>query len=136
VSQTNIAHGGVNALYRSPSTGVLVIATWNGLLRSADDGQTWQDFSSGLPYAAYETVLGDGRHLYTAPSFPEGNNGQADGPWYVTSETGGGWTPYSSQTPCVNGVCNGPVDGAFDPATGTLYAVAWNAGAWMLPTAP
>jgi photosystem II stability/assembly factor-like uncharacterized protein len=134
VSSTSIAHGGTKALYRNPRTGLLVIATWNGVLRSTDAGQSWQDFARGLPYAAYETVASDGRHLYTAPSFPESTNAQATGPWYTVAEGGTDWTAYNSQTPCTHGVCNGPVDAAFDPVSSTIYTANWNAGAWMLAT--
>ena len=134
VSSTNIGHGGIYALYRDPVSGALVIATWNGMLRSGDDGVTWQSFNTGLPYAGYDTVFGDGTHLYTAPSFPDGgDNPQAHGPWFTVPETGGTWTPYSTQTPCNNNICNGPVQMAIDPQ-GTIYSVNWHAGAWKLAT--
>src|SRR5437899_12348753 len=67
VSTTNIAHGGIYSLYRNATSGLLVAATWNGMMRSTDNGPTWQNFATGLPYAGYETVFGDGVNLYAEP---------------------------------------------------------------------
>jgi hypothetical protein len=137
VSSTNITHGGIYALHRNSSTGALFTAVSNGVLKSTDDGVSWQAFNTGLPSAGYETVASDGVNLYTAPSFPTGgDNAPAHGPWYTIAENGGTtWTAYNSQTPCLNSVCNGPVQMAYDAADGTLYAANWNAGAWKLQIA-
>jgi hypothetical protein len=136
VSTANIAHGGIYSLYRSASTGMLYSAVWNGILKSTDDGLTWQSFVTGLPYAAYESLIGDGTNLYTAPSFPVGgDNGQAHVPWYTVAENGGTtWKAFDGQTPCSNNVCNGPVQLALDVSDGTVYSANWNAGVWKLET--
>jgi hypothetical protein len=135
VYSQNISHGGINAFYRNPGTGSLYLALWTQIVRSTDGGATWQDITSGLPYAAYESIVGDGTTLYTAPSFPDlGTNTQANGPWYAFTESGGtSWQPYSSQTPCSNGICNGPVMAASDPVHHRIYTANWNAGLWLLP---
>src|SRR4029077_5822966 len=82
---------------------------------------------------AYDAVFGDGAHLYTAPGFPDGgDNAQAHGPGYTVAENGTTWSGYNTQTPRFNGVCNGPVQMAYDPVAGTLYSVNWDAGIWRL----
>jgi len=115
---------------------MLYTAVWNGILKSTDNGVSWQNFATGLPYAAYDSVFGDGVNLYTAPGFPVGgDNVQAHGPWYAAAENGStSWGPYNSQTPCTNGVCNGPVQLALDAVEGTIYSANWGAGVWRLNT--
>src|SRR5579859_1197053 len=135
VSPNNITHGGINALYRDANTGVLVAAYWKGMMKSTDNGASWTDFSAGLPFASYETVMSDGTHFFTAPSFPDGgDNGQAHGPWYTVALTGSTWAAYSSQQTCdsSNSVCNGPVMMARDAANNILYSVNWLGGLWKL----
>jgi photosystem II stability/assembly factor-like uncharacterized protein len=131
VNTQPIAHGGINALYRDAQAGKLYLALWNQVNMSIDDGVTWQQFSSGLPYAAYGTIGSDGTNLYTAPSFPEAN--YIDGPWYALPVSGGTtWQPYSAQTTCSNGYCNGPVSMAYDAVNHIVYSSDWNAGVWQL----
>ncbi len=134
VSSNNIGHGGVNSLYRETS-GVFYTAFWNGVLKSTDNGATWTNISSGLPYAWFETVIGDGANLYTAPSFPTGGDyGSAHGPWYTVPISGGNWTAYNAQQTCdtSNSVCNGPVMMARDSTNNILYSVNWLGGLWKL----
>ena len=119
-STTNIAHGGIYSLYRSSATGVLFMAVWNGILKSEDGGVIWQTFTTGLPYASYESLIGDGVNLYTAPSFPVGgDNSQTHGPWYTVAESGGtAWSALNGQAPCTNNVCNGPLTQHWTHPTG------------------
>ena len=139
VSANNVTAGGINALYRDPDTGVLVAAHWKGMMKSTDNGASWTDFSAGLPFGSYETIMSDGTHFYTAPSFPDGGDyGQAHGPWYTVALTGSTWTAYNSQQTCdsSNSVCNGPVMMARDAANNILYSVNWLGGFWKLAAPP
>jgi hypothetical protein len=135
VSTTNLTYGGIYSLYASPGSGTLYAAVWNGILKSTDNGVSWQTFASGLPYAQYDAVFGDGVHLYAAPSFPVigGDNPQAHGPWYTVAENGGTrWTAFNDQTPCGSGKCNGPVQMAYDPVDRSIYSANWDSGVWRL----
>ncbi len=136
VNSTNIAPGGTAALYRNPVTSALYVAIWNGILKSTDDGVTWQTIMTGLPYAEYETVFGDGVNLYTAPSNPGlGDNGQAHGPWYTAREDGStAWSGVGTTTTCDNAVCNGPVQMAYDATNRLMYSANWDAGVWVVPS--
>jgi hypothetical protein len=117
VKGNNMQHGG-GGLYRSPS-GALYAAGTPHLMRSIDDGVTW-DTTIG-PYAGFNSVIGDGTNLYTAPVF---------GPAIITaSETDGKtWKDYPGG-PKVSG---GPFEMAFDEANGIVYAGMWSAGVWAL----
>lgn len=137
ITVNSITHGATEALYRDPGTGALIIADGTTVLKSLDNGVTWQDIGAGLPYSYYETVVSDGVNLFTAASFPVlGDNGAAHNSWFTRPIGSGTWTAYSSQMPCdpPTGYCNGPVQGAYDPLTHTIYTANWNGGAWKLQT--
>jgi hypothetical protein len=127
---SDLTHGGTEALYRDPVTGTLVVADGIAhILRSTNNGQTWQNISSGLTYGYYETVVSDGVNLYTLPSFPIQN--YDTGPWLTKTMLGNdAWHAQGTQKPCQSGFCNGPIQGAFDG--NYLYGAHWDAGVWRL----
>jgi hypothetical protein len=131
VFSESITHGGINALYHRGAA--LYLAYQTGIVRSTDDGETWQAVAPGLPYAYYTTVGGDGDHIYTAPSFPlDGDNGPAHGPWRTATEGDNGpWSAMSGPQPCSGTICNGPVSFAL-ARYGTLYTANFRGGVWKL----
>lgn len=128
-----MTHGATEALYRDPASHTLVVADQTQILRSIDNGTTWTDITSGLPFAYYETILSDGTNMWTAPSFPT-LAGQSALPWYTRPLNGAGtWHAYSTQTACdPNGNCNGPVMGAYDQIGHIVYSANWTGGVWQL----
>lgn len=129
------SHGGSDGFYRD-GVSTYVIITGTATLKSTDNGATWQDDSSGLPYAYYASLLSDGTNLYTAPGFPVlGDLGQAHGPWYTKPiASSGGWHAYNAQQPCdpLAGYCNGPASGAYDAINGIVYSANGNGGVWKM----
>jgi len=117
VKDNNMQHGG-GGLYKSAS-GVLYAAGTPHLMRSADDGVTW-DATLG-PYAGFNSVIGDGTHLYTAPVF---------GPKLLVADEadGANWTEY----PAAPMLGSGPFEMAYDGANHIVYAGMWSSGVWAL----
>jgi photosystem II stability/assembly factor-like uncharacterized protein len=127
VRSENITHGGNNSLVTV--SGTLYLADSTNIETSTDDGMTWTDITSGLPYAYYETVVTDGTNIYTAPAFPMAS--YLNGPWYYRPLSGGHpWQPYNTQPTCDTGNCNGPVMSGYDPTNHTGYAVNFLGGVW------
>jgi hypothetical protein len=88
-------------------------------MRSRDDGATWDSMLG--PSAGFNSIVGDGTLLYTAPVF---------GPGFITAtETDDTtWTAFPGG-PMLK---SGPFEMAFDSANRILYAGNWSAGLWAL----
>jgi hypothetical protein len=131
VANEGAMHGGA-FLYRA-KTGALYTGGSTAPMRSTDNGATWNKIS-GLPYAGYYTVIGDGTNLYTSKSCPCGGGiptpGPNDSPAYTSPESDGlTWTPYQGGT---QKFANGPYMMAFDKVNRILYMANWLAGAFAL----
>jgi photosystem II stability/assembly factor-like uncharacterized protein len=131
VLEYNMQHGATN-VYRA-STGVLYMGTVSHIVRSSDNGRTWEDTGAPTNQDGYNTVLGDGLRLYaqTANTGYNSTGTNAGGGVYWTSlETEGlEWTQYNEQE-----FTNGPYYMAFDPKNKLLYSSNWDAGLWRLET--
>ncbi len=116
VTGNNMQHGG-GGIYRSKSGAVYAGGTPH-LMRSKDDGVTWTMLG---PYAGFNSVIGDGNRLYTAPVF---------GPAFITASEADDmtWAPFAGG-PALD---SGPFEMTFDAANGIVYAGVWNAGVWAL----
>lgn len=129
VSELSGTHGG-SELYRDNS-GALFLGGFGSPYKSTDDGATWASVGEGLPFSYYLSVGGDGKNLYTGPSFPAADsmNDQA----IFTSAEGDGttWKEAGSQR-----FDNGPYRTRFDKVHGILYTANWQAGVWALKVAP
>jgi hypothetical protein len=129
VSDLSGTHGG-SELYRA-SNGTLYLGGYQYPYRSTDDGATWTAVNTGLAYAYYLSVGGDGKNLYTAPSFPAGGDSHANTPIFTSPEADGAtWTAFNAQT-----FDNGPYRTRFDPVHGIMYVASWNAGVWAMKVA-
>jgi hypothetical protein len=117
VSGNNMQHGG-GGIFRTTS-GVVYAGGTPHLMRSRDDGVTW-DAMLG-PSAGFNSIIGDGKLLYTAPVF---------GPGFITAPEADDttWTAYAGGP----SLTSGPFEMAFDAANGNLYAGNWSAGVWAL----
>lgn len=124
VATTNMSHG-ADSVFRSPS-GVLYVPAFGALLRSSDNGLSFQELS--LPEdGAYYAVVGDGQQLYTAAA-TTGSFGSATVHFLVAPEADGQpWRLSSSQL-----FSNGPMSLAYDPVAQVVYASNWQAGLWKL----
>jgi hypothetical protein len=131
VSTTGMTHGGTQ-LYRSRVNGALYTGAWNGILRSTDDGVSWANVTSGVPYSAYYTVFGDGRHLYAQDGTTGAINQNQP---YITSAESDGlvWAPYNGGA---QKFINGPYNMTYDEANGILYSANWAAGLFALKVLP
>jgi photosystem II stability/assembly factor-like uncharacterized protein len=115
-SNTNMQHGG-GGLFRAKS-GALYAGGTPHLIHSLDGGASWAQIG---PYAGFNSIIGDGARLYTAP---------VNGPNFITATESNDstWTPYAGG-PMLSG---GPFEMAFDSANGIVYAANWTAGLWAL----
>jgi photosystem II stability/assembly factor-like uncharacterized protein len=129
VSDLTGTHGGSD-LYRD-SSGALFLGGFGSPYKSTDDGATWTAVSTGLSYGYYLSVGGDGKRLYTAPSFPSA--GRKNNQPIFTSPEGDGatWTELNAQR-----FDNGPYRLRFDSVNGVMYSANWQAGVWALKVAP
>jgi hypothetical protein len=88
------------------------------LMRSTDNGMTWEQITN-LPYAYYETAVGDGALLYASPN---------SGGFYTSPETDGKtWTRYAGTSPSV-----GAYMMRFDSVNRVMYATCKSEGLWAL----
>jgi len=126
VDENPMAHGGTQ-LYRSV-TGVLYMGSWNGILRSTDNGASWITLGSanGVGYCPHYSAVGDGKNLYTSCAYT-GTNGTSTSYPYSTSPEADGlnWTVYNGggQT-----FINGPGQQVFDKANRIMYSANGSAG--------
>ncbi len=127
VSRVGRQDGG-GGIYRARN-GVWYVGALTGLLRSADDGQTWIVVGPRPGADGYYTVIGDGRHLYAQTA----NGGfNTSGPnYYVWSPESDGvhWARYNDQL-----FRDGPMSMAYDPINHVIYSSNWDAGLWKLQT--
>jgi photosystem II stability/assembly factor-like uncharacterized protein len=125
VSTVNMQHGGTSSFVSS--SGVLYVGALSNLLRSTDNGQT---FETVAPHTSdgYYAVVGDGNFLYTQLG-NTGGNGTGKDQSYIVSPEGDGktWTTYNDQT-----FADGPYRMTFDAKNRIIYSANWNAGVWAL----
>jgi hypothetical protein len=124
VSTTDMQHGGTSNYYSK--TGVLYVGGLGYILRSADNGLTFELVGTRTQ-DGYYAIIGDGNSLYSL----WGNGGDnTTGPQsYMTSPESDGtmWSDYNTQK-----FTNGPYRMAFDSVNRIVYSANWNAGVWAL----
>ncbi|HEX4611673.1 MAG TPA: sialidase family protein, partial [Urbifossiella sp.] len=115
VYKHSMTHGG-NQLYRAKD-GALYSGGYQYPARSTDNGASWEQVKTGLPYSWYMGICGDGENIYTASS-------SKTQPFFVSSEKDGRtWKPLNDQK--FSAV---PFEMAFDPVNRILYAASWEEG--------
>jgi hypothetical protein len=118
VTDSCIEHGGGTIYYAK--TGSLYASSVDGLLRSNDNGKTWETIKLGFKTIG---IIGDGHSLYTGQSYAQG-----DYPILISDETDGlTWKPYGDGHVFQG---NGPYNFAIDRSNGILYASMWSLGIW------
>lgn len=121
----NSSHGG-NQIYYA-KTGFIYTALFGPVVRSKDNGVTWENLSSA-PFGPYYSVCGDGTNLYTCISFTGDNGGHGLQPFITSLETDGvNWTPYNPSAGPQT-FADGPFRMMFDKVNSILYAGCWNTG--------
>lgn len=125
VSEIDMQHGGVDAFYAS--TGVLYVGALGGILRSEDDGVTFELVGPATS-DGYYSVVGDGEFLYAQLGNTGGNGGGVPQPYVMSAEADGfEWTEFNEQT-----FSDGPYRMEFDPTHRILYSANWNEGVLAL----
>jgi hypothetical protein len=119
---SSIFHGGGSIYYGLG--GVLYASSVDGTLRSANNGQSFENAGSG---AGNTGIIGDGTLLYTAPAYGFGAK-----PFVTSPESDGRtWSP-SPQN--IEG--SGPFEMTLDPVNHIVYAAMWFQGVWALKIGP
>jgi hypothetical protein len=127
VHSVRMTRGGVQ-LYRSP-TGAYYAGAMQYPIRSSDNGVTWEELKSGLPYSAYGGIVGDGEALYTAPACAC-DGSPFDDPYFAAPEKDAApWAPYQGGTQRFD---NGPATMAFDKDHDVIYSANRDEGVWAL----
>jgi photosystem II stability/assembly factor-like uncharacterized protein len=120
VATDSMEHGGGQIYYTK--YGVLYVSSTNNVLRSKDNGATWQ--ASPTPGIPTLSVTGDGTYLYSGA--------HGSGPFYYAKESDDfNWKQYNSQM-----FYEGPFELAYDSANGILYSSNIRHGAWALKVTP
>ena len=115
-SPNGTQHGGGTTYYTK--AGVLYSAGASKNLRSMDNGQSWTEIG---PSKGFNSILGDGQKLYTAPCF-------GPAPFITSPETDGlTWTDYNTQQ-----FAQGPFEMAIDVPNGIMYSGSWGSGLWAM----
>jgi photosystem II stability/assembly factor-like uncharacterized protein len=115
-SPNGTQHGGGTIYYTQ--TGVLYSAGASKNLRSTDNGQSWTEIG---PSKGFNSILGDGKKLYTAPCF-------GPAPFLTSPESDGlTWTDYNSQQ-----FTQGPFEMVIDAPNGIIYSGSWASGLWAM----
>jgi hypothetical protein len=120
VRDEGIFHGGGDSYYTK--MGVLYASSYEGVIRSEDNGESWTVVATGLGTTA---VYGDGNTLYTSPAY-----GYNEQPFLTAPEDDGTareWEPSGREL-----TDGGPFEMAFDATNGILYASCWFQGVWAL----
>jgi hypothetical protein len=119
-------HGFTNTSYGKDGT------LWDGSagcpVRSKDNGITWEEVTSTpLPCSGYQSVLGDGKALYTLVDtfFGSGENSY----WTATEGNGKDWAPYKGGA---QKFIQGSTQQHFDRANRILYTANRVSGLWAL----
>jgi hypothetical protein len=115
----SIFHGGGETYYSK--TGVLYASSGDGLLRSEDNGESFELISAAGN--GNTGIWGDGNLLYTAPAYGFGAQAFRTSP----EDDGMNW---DTGTQTIDG--SGPFEMAFDATNGILYASMWFQGVWAL----
>jgi photosystem II stability/assembly factor-like uncharacterized protein len=124
VSDQDMQHGGVGAFYAK--TGVLYVGALGQILRSTDNGLTFQ-LVGPKTSDGYYAIIGDGNFLY-AQAGNTGGNSRGPQPYFISAEDDGlTWKPYNTQT-----FSDGPYRMAFDSVNRIVYSANWNDGVWAL----
>jgi hypothetical protein len=118
-----VLHGTIGSPCRYTAAGVLYVAVNGGLLRSEDNGGTWESVP-GVPNGQYMTVGGDGRRLYVH----DYNLGETGTPYFTSDESGNLWTAQPGA-----GLVRGfPSSMVFEPVNRVLYSANAVGGLWAL----
>ena len=126
-SKYQMQHGAC-ALYRA-STGVLYMGALNNLLRSTDNGKTWDTAGAPSNQDGYNSVIGDGVRMYVQ-SANTGTSSVGPGSFYTSLETDGlNWEVQNDQT-----FEDGPGWMTADRTQKVVYAALWDHGLWRLYT--
>jgi hypothetical protein len=127
VTTINAPHGGAQAYITAE--GHVYSGGVEFPSRSLDFGETWEWLrDSGMPYNYYYTIWGDGKTLYTQPSFA--TQDERPGTWWSSpGNDGAKFTPYADGKQMFT---NGPNMMRYDETNGILYAACWNAGFFAL----
>lgn len=124
VLDVDMQHGGVDTYYAT--TGVLYVGALGQILRSEDDGLTF-DLVGPQTSDGYYSIVGDGQRLYAQSANTGGNTTGPIG--FVVSDEADGttWTAYNEQT-----FSDGPYRMEFDQHHRIMYAASWNEGVLAL----
>ena len=115
VYKHSMTHGG-NQLYRA-ADGALYSGGYQYPARSTDNGSSWEQIKTGLPYSWYMGIIGDGERIYTAST-------SKNQPFFVSSEKDGlKWEPLNDQK--FSAV---PFAMGFNPVNKILYSASWEEG--------
>ena len=127
VTDITMQHGGIGIYYSA--TGVLYTGSSQGILRSENDGASFELVKPDGNTHGYYAVMGDGNHLYAQRGDTGGNGTGTNGTYMISDEDDGrAWTVFTpSQT-----FSDGPYRMTFDPVNRILYSANWNEGAWAL----
>jgi hypothetical protein len=112
-----MTHGGTQIYYAK--TGVLYASWEEGVMRSPDNGATWDSAITGLNSRYYFSTWGDGTKIYTV---------QSNGAMYATPETDGAtWSLINSKT-----FSDGVTMLDFDAQNNIMYAAGRSNGVWAI----
>jgi len=126
VSDQLMQHGGTSAYY-SKKNGALYVGALFQILRSFDDGKTF-DLVAPKVGDGYYAIVGDGKFLYAQPGNTGQNGTRMPGNYIVSNEDDGvTWKNLNDQT-----FSDGPYRMAFDELQGVVYSSNWNDGVWAL----
>jgi photosystem II stability/assembly factor-like uncharacterized protein len=128
VTAHNMQHGGTQ-LYRA-ANGVLYVGAQGQILRSTDDGQSWNEVGPNAGADGYYAIMGDGTTMWAQSANTGGNTSDPDPPYYSSPESDGvNWSPYNANLTFPD---NGPMSMVFDSVNGIIYSSNWLAGVWRL----
>jgi hypothetical protein len=112
--------------YYYSKTGALYVGAALYPARSLDNGVTWEQVKSVLPYNYYYSLHGDGNLLYTAPAFVSST-------YFTSPETDGAtWKAFSGG----GTFGTGPTQMRFDAVNRIMYSTNADAGLLALKVAP
>jgi len=115
-----MTHGGMSIYYAK--SGLLYATAGTSLIRSPDNGATWQAIPKA-PFNWYYAMEGDGDRLYTCPN---------TGPMIVSPQDDGlNWTQLNAQTFTGNSTMM-----TFDPDNRIMYSAQRENGVWAMKVPP
>ncbi len=127
VSTVSMQHGGMGIYYAKND--VLYVGSSQGILRSENNGQSFELIRPDGNTRGYYAVMGDGNHLYAQHGDTGNNSVGMNLPYMISDEDDGRtWTTFTpTQT-----FSDGPYRMTFDAVNRILYSANWNEGAWAL----